>query len=105
LEFSGSYRFEQLVRGLTPYVAVAGNFLDNKFQVKSLTFGVRDRTRLFAETWTFSASAGITYPLSDRWSVSVGLFYSPLWVTRPPATSSENDPLFNARAMLSYRFY
>jgi len=104
LEFSGSYRFERL-RGLTPYLAVAGNFLDNKFQVKSLAFGVRDRTRLVAETWTFSASAGITYPLSDRVNVSVGLFYSPLWVTRPPATASENDPLFNVRSMLTYRFH
>jgi hypothetical protein len=102
LEVSASYHIERAWR-LTPYLAVAGNYLDNKFRVDALTFGVKDRRRLVNDTWTFSASAGITYPLGERLSLSVGLFYSPLWVTRPPATSSENDPLFNARAMITYR--
>jgi len=103
LELSGSYRLEQ-AKGLTPYLAVAGNFLDTRFQVDALTFGFRDRRRLEAGTWTFSASAGVTYPLTERLDLSVGLFYSPLWVTRPPSTSSQNDPLFNSRAMLTYRW-
>lgn len=103
LELSGSYRIEA-AGGLTPYLAVAGNFLDTKFQVKTRTFGARDRRRLVANTWTFAASAGVVYPLSERWSLSLGLFYTPLWVTRPPATESENDALFNARAQLSYRW-
>jgi hypothetical protein len=104
LEFSGSYRIERL-RGLTPYIAVAGNFLDHKFRVRARTFGFADRRRLLADAWTFSASAGVTYPLTERLSVSVGLFYSPLWVTRPPDTSSQNDPLFNVRSMITYRFF
>lgn len=104
LEFSGSYRIERL-RGLTPYVAVAGNFLDHKFRVRARTFGFADRRRLLADAWTFSASAGVTYPLTEKLSVSVGLFYSPLWVTRPPDTSSQNDPLFNVRSMITYRFF
>jgi hypothetical protein len=104
LEFSGSYRIERL-RGLTPYIAMAGNFLDSKFRVRAQTFGFEDRRRLVAETWTFAASAGVTYPLTERLSLSVGLFYSPLWVTRPPDTSSQNDPLFNVRSMLTYRFF
>ncbi|MCS6925476.1 MAG: transporter [Candidatus Binatia bacterium] len=102
IELSGAYRIER-ARGLTPYLAVAGNFLDTRFQVDALTFGLRDRRRLSAGTWTFSASAGITYPLTERFSFSVGLFYSPLWVTRPPATSRRNDALFNARALLTLR--
>jgi hypothetical protein len=69
-----------------------------------VTFGVRDRTRLEASTWTFSASGGVIYPLTERLSLNVSLFYSPLWVVRPPSTSSQNDALFNARAMLLYRF-
>jgi hypothetical protein len=103
LEFSGSYRIEQ-AGGLTPYLAVAGNFLDNKFQTKARTFGFRDRRRLLAQTWTFSASAGATYPLSERLNLSIGLFYSPLWVTRPPDTTSQNDALFNVRAQITYRW-
>ena len=44
LEFSGSYRIERL-HGLTPYIAVAGNFLDNEFRVRARTFGFADRRR------------------------------------------------------------
>jgi hypothetical protein len=102
MELSGSYRIVQ-AGGLTPYLAVAGNFLDTRFQVDARTFGVHDRSLREAGTWTFSASGGVIYPLTERLSVNVSLFYSPLWVTRPPATSSQNDALFNVRAMLTYR--
>ncbi|MBM4258522.1 MAG: transporter [Deltaproteobacteria bacterium] len=104
VEFSGSYRFEHYVPGLTPYIAVAGNFLDNKMQVKARTFGNRDRNRLFAQTWTFSATAGVIYPLTDRIFLNMSLFYTPLWIRRPPATDSENGALFNIRAGISYRW-
>lgn len=104
LEFSGAYRIEQW-GGLTPYLAVAGNFLDTQVRVDARTFGVEDRTRLVSETWTFSLSAGFLYPLADKLNLSVGMFYSPLWVTRPPATTSENDGLLNVRALLSYQLW
>ncbi|CAL1240916.1 hypothetical protein [Candidatus Methylocalor cossyra] len=103
LELSGAYRIAAL-GGLTPYLAVAGNLLDTQVQVRAQTFGVPDRRRLVAQTWTFSLSAGLVYPVDDRLSLSVGLFYSPLWVTRPPASSSDNDGLFNVRALVSYRW-
>jgi hypothetical protein len=83
---------------------VAGNFLDNKMQVRAQTFGNRDRTRLFAQTWTFSATAGAIYPLTERVYLNFSLFYTPLWVKRPPDYDSENDPLFNVRAAISYRW-
>jgi hypothetical protein len=102
LELSGAYRIDRL-RGLTPYITVAGNYLDTQVRVNAQTFGNFDRTRLEAETWTFSATAGVTYPLTNRLMLSVGMFYSPLWVTRPPATSSQNDPLLNVRALLTYQ--
>ena len=104
LEVSAAYWFASLP-GVTPYVSFAGNFLDNAFQVHSLTFGVKDRTRLENDTWTFSASAGIVYSLTEKMSLSFGMFYSPLWVTRPPATGSETDTLFNVRSMVTYRFF
>ena len=102
LELSGAYRIERL-RGLTPYIAVAGNFLDTQVGVNAQTFGILDRNRLEAETWTFSASVGATYPLTNKLMLSVGMFYSPLWVTRPPATSSQNDAFINVRALLTYQ--
>lgn len=103
VEVNGSYRMEQL-HGLTPYIAVAGNFLDNKMQVKAQTFGNPDRRRLVAQTWTFSANAGVIYPISDRLHLNLSFFYTPLWVRRPPDSDSQNDPLFNIRAGVSYRW-
>lgn len=104
LEFSGAYRIEQ-AGGLTPYLAVAGNFLDTEVRVNAETFGVADRRRLTSETWTFSLSAGLSYPVDDRLSLSIGMFYSPLRVTRPPANSSYDDGLVNVRALIAYRMW
>jgi len=103
LELSGSYRIAQAA-GLTPYLGVAVNYLDTRFQVHAQTFGFPDRRRQSADTWTFSMTAGVTYPITERLHLSVGLFYSPLWVVRPPNTDSQNDPLFNVRTLLSYQF-
>lgn len=102
LELSGSYRIEQL-RGLTPFIAISGNYLDTQVHVNAQTFGIIDNTHLVAKTWTFAASAGIAYSLTDKLRLSVGMFYSPLWVTRPPATSNQNDALLNVRALLTYQ--
>jgi hypothetical protein len=103
LELTGAYRIEH-AKGLTPYVAVAGNFLDTQFQVDALELGVRDRTHLAANTWTFSASGGLVYPLRDDIRLSIGAFYSPLWVRRPPATDSELDGVLNVRGLVTYQF-
>jgi len=103
LELSAAWKLEQL-GGLTPWAAVAGNYLDTGAQVNALTFGERDRSLLTSESWTISASAGASYPLSDRINVSLGLFYSPLPVERPTSTPRDNDALFNVRALISYQF-
>jgi hypothetical protein len=99
-EASGSYRVAAL-RGLTPYLTLGANLLDTKFRVHAETFGEPDRTRLSSDTWTVSTGAGIRYPLSEKVRFSVGAFYTPLWVTRPPDTSDELDGLFNVRTALA----
>ncbi len=103
LELSGSYRADAL-RGLTPWVSLAGNYLDTRFQVKADTFGFRDRERLKADTGTVTLGLGLLYPLTEKIDVSVGMSFTPLWVTRPPATSDDTDPLLNARSVVTYRF-
>ena len=103
LELSGSYRADKL-RGLTPWVTIAGNYLDTEFQVKASEFGIRDREHLKSETGTVSFGVGLRYPLTDRIDVSVGMSFTPLWVERPPSTSADQDPLLNARSVVSYRF-
>lgn len=102
-ELSGAYRIERL-GGLTPYVTVGANYLNPKVQVHAQVFGRADRTRLDADTGTVSAGLGLIYALDERFTLSAGAFYSPLEVTRPPSTSSNNDPLINFRTQISYRF-
>lgn len=103
LELSGAWKLERL-GGLTPWAAVAGNVLHPAVQVNALIYGVEDRTRLESTTVTISASGGVIYPVTDRVDFSVGLFYTPLAITRLPGTEDENDSLFNVRALLTYRF-
>jgi len=103
LEASGSYRSDSF-RGLTPWVTLAGNYLDTRFQVKADTFGFRDRERLKADTGTVTLGIGLRYPVTEKIDLSVGMSFTPLWVTRPPSTSDDTDPLLNARSVLSYRF-
>jgi hypothetical protein len=102
-ELSGSYR-TPLLGGLTPWLTVSGNYLDTRFQVKAQTFGYRDRSRLAADTGTVTMGIGVRYPVTEKIDLSVGMSFTPLWVTRPPSTDEEQDPLLNARTTLSYRF-
>ena len=93
------------LRGLTPYLTLGANWLDTKFHVHNQTFGAPDRTRLSADTWTMSVGAGLGYPLTDRLWLTLGAFYTPLWVTRPPDTSEEVDGLFNVRSAISFQLF
>jgi len=104
LELTAGYRIAH-ARGLTPYVAVAGNYLATQFQVDAMEVGgVHDRTHLVANTWTFSTNGGVVYPVGENLRLSLGLFYSPLWVRRPPETSSHLDGVFNVRVLATYQF-
>lgn len=90
-------------RGLSPHLAVAVTYMDSVFQVDALTFGFHDRTRLLTHGVTMSVGGGLGVALSDRISAGIDVFYSPLAVRRPPATSSSRDGLLNVRGLVSYR--
>lgn len=89
--------------GLTPHLALAVNDVNSVFQVNAQTFGDLDHTRLQTDGETFSVSSGASYSLTDRVTVTVDVFYSPLTVRRTFDGPNSIDGLFNARGLLSYR--
>lgn len=99
LAFTGGYRVGKTMF----HWGLAANYMDMEFQVNALTDGLLDHTLLLADGWTWSINGGASWNLSKSFSIAAELFYSPLSVTRPPSTSSENDPLFNLRTMLRIR--
>ncbi len=100
-EVQASYRISK-IPGLTPHVAAGINFVDGVFQVDSLLATRLDRTRLWTHGKIYSASAGLSYLLTDRIGLTVDTFYSPLGVRRNPAGPRTNEGLLNVRALLSY---
>jgi hypothetical protein len=99
IAFTGGY----LVKKTRFHWGLAATYMDMEFQVDAVTFGVIDRSLLLADGWTWSVNGGASWQLNKRLSIAGELFYSPLSVTRPPSTESENDPLFNLRSMLRIR--
>jgi hypothetical protein len=87
-----------------PHAAAGANFVDSVFQTNAQVFGQPDRTRLQTHGATLTTSAGIGYSVTERFALAADLFYSPLTVRRPPGNASSIDPMFNARALISYRF-
>lgn len=102
LEVAGSRRFESL-GGLEPYLALGANWLDVEFHTRAETFGAPDRTRLGADTWTFSLGAGLGYPLGDDLWAGLGVFWSPLEIRRDDRKRHES--LVNARAEVRYSLW
>jgi hypothetical protein len=41
--------------------------------------------------------------MTDRFTIVMNLFYAPLTVQRAISSASTIDPMFNARALISYR--
>lgn len=102
LEFAISRRLGDGER-FAPYASVAVSYMDLDFQVRADYRGLNDRTRLVASGTTYSVAAGLARHVGERWRWAGEVFYSPLDVVRPPATSTENDAFLNARLMLTYR--
>jgi len=96
LAFTGGFT----VKKTTFHWGLAANYMDMEFQVDALTDGIQDRSLLLADGWTWSVNGGASWQLSRLFGISAELFYSPLSVTRPPSTNTENDPLINLRTML-----
>jgi hypothetical protein len=99
LAFTGGYQ----VKKTTFHWGLAATYMDMEFQVDAVTYGLIDHTLLVADGWTWSVNGGASWRLTGHLSIAAELFYSPLSVTRPPSTRSENDGLFNLRTMLRIR--
>jgi len=84
-----------------PYAGLALNRLDMEFEVDALTRGLRDRSRLTARGWTWSATAGVRYQHRSGVGLAVEAFYTPLSVRRG-AGDAETDPLFNLRTLATW---
>ena len=111
LGLTGGYRLPG-TSGSAVHFGVYATHMDLEFQVDALTFGVRDRTTLVTDGWTYSLTAGFSWALGRPTRLALEAFYSPLSVDRPvldeepgaPSVESRNDALFNLRAMFSYAF-
>lgn len=102
LELAGSWRLRRAPR-ISPYLALAGHWFDNEFQVDARYGTIIDRTLLLSDGTTWSATAGAGYDIGPRTRVAGELFYSPLDVVRDPGEGSENDALFNARVLVGFK--
>jgi hypothetical protein len=102
-EFQVAYRIRRTPK-LVPHAAVGGNFIDGAFQVHAPVEKGLDQTRLWTRGGTFSVTGGASYLVTDRVTLTVDTFYTPLWVQRSPVTPRTNDGLFNVRALISYNF-
>ena len=87
------------------HFAAGATYNDLAFQTGAVELGVPDDTRLVTHGWTGWAAAGAGWPLGERLGFSVEAFYSPLIVRRPPGQGTQNDGLFNVRALLRYRVF
>jgi opacity protein-like surface antigen len=93
----------RISRRFAPHAAIGANVVDTVFQTDAQTFGKPDRTRLRASGVTLTSSAGVGYAVTERIALAADLFYAPLTVRRPGDSRSSIDPMFNARALVSYR--
>lgn len=84
------------------HFAGGGTYNDLVFQVGAVTAGVPDNTRLATHGWTGWVAAGAGWPLGKGASIAAEAYYSPLLVRRPPQEATQNDGLFNVRALLRF---
>jgi hypothetical protein len=87
----------------SPHAAIGVTYMNVGFQVNALTFGMIDHTHYLSQGVAVSGSAGISYQLTGRLSLATDIFYSPLLVRRGVGAPTQNDGLFNVRALLIYR--
>jgi hypothetical protein len=99
LELAASHR----AGAITPHVAVGGNYIDSRYEVRAQAYGRPDHDLLETAGWTISTSAGIGYAFTERLSIAGDAFYSPLMVRRNAAAQRTLDSFLNARGLLVYR--
>ncbi len=91
--------------GGTIHFAAGATYNDLVFQVGAYTAGVPDNTRLTTHGWTGWAAAGAGWPLGKTASIAAEAYYSPLLVRRPPNQDTQNDGLFNLRALVRFHLH
>jgi len=90
-----------------PYVGLLASYMDLEFDVNALYSNgdVEDHTVQLTNGTTLSATAGLTYAAGERWRLTAEVFYAWLSIVRPPAPSSNNEGLLNARVFVAYRIH
>jgi hypothetical protein len=69
----------------------------------ALTFSLRDRSRLTANSWQHYLAAGASHDLGKHWNLGAELLFVPLSVRRDPTGSADNDPMTSFRLLLRNR--
>ena len=103
MEFGIAHRMHSMPK-LTPHAAVGGNFVDGYFHVNARVLSGLDHTHMWTRGGTFTTTGGLTYAATKRAAFTVDVFYTPLWVQRVRNGPTQNDGLFNVRALMSYTF-
>jgi hypothetical protein len=90
-------------RALSPHASIGLSYMNVGFQVNALTFGMIDHTHYLSQGMSVSASGGVSYRLTNRFTLGMDVFYSPLSVRRGFGAPAQNDGLFNVRTLVTYR--
>lgn len=85
------------------HTSVTYHNLDLDFQVDALTFGIRDRTRLLADTTAVSVAAGASLAVTARGELAIEAATSPLDVRRDPDANSGREWTTNLRLLWRQR--
>ena len=101
-EASVAFRRDERYR-LSPHLGLGLSYMDVGFQVNALTFGMIDHTHYLSHGMVISASGGVSYRLTNRFTLGMDVFYSPLSVRRGFGAPVQNDGLFNVRTLMTYR--
>jgi hypothetical protein len=104
LELGAGYRLGAL-HDLMPYVLLAGNYLDSSFTVHARYAGVVDQTLLQTHGFTGSGAVGLSLPVNQLFSASGQVFYSPMFVRRPPTGTLSAEGLVNVRLMIDFKLH
>jgi hypothetical protein len=110
VEVIASFRLDAIpgvMTDLVPYAGLSGQYMDLEFEVDSTrgpdgAFG-RDNRVLYTDGYTWAATAGLSYPVTDRLELSGGFLYSPLSVRRP-GQERRSETFLNSRVQVAYTF-
>ena len=101
VEVSSAFRADNAGK-LEPYVGVAFNYMDADCQVNARYSADRPDAPAGRRLHGVFHGRSESYAITERFSISGEVFYSPLAVIRPPSTTSQNDGLFNIRSLITY---